>query len=502
MHTLDYVVIGLFFLVIAAIGLAAYRKVKGSGDYFVGGGKIPWWLGGVSHHVSGHSGVVFVAYAAVAYQYGFTLYVWWALMIVLACVVGAFVFAPRWARLRRDLAIESPTEYLAMRYSTGTQQLMAVSGVLLKLFDVGAKWAAIGILLHGFTGLPVATGVLVAGGISLCYITVGGLWADLYTDFAQFFVQVAGGLVLFVAVIRQLGGIESLWTVWDRLPPDHSHIFNGPYSPVFLLGYSAAVMLSYNGGTWNLAIRYIGAPSATHARKTALLSGALYLLWPLVLFFPMWATPLILPNLPDPSQSYVLLTKKLMPAGFVGLVLASMFAATTSMTSSDTNTISAVITRDILPVWFKRFRGRDSRATLRLARFTTLCFMACTLVIGINAERFGGVLGLIISWFAALVGPVAVPMLFGLLPIYQKADSRAAVGSIVGGFAAFAFVKYGVKDASLGVGVLAPIACSVATFSFFTWLRRGEPVVPSVAKLMAGLGGDVADAPASESYRN
>src|SRR5437763_8361184 len=44
----------------------------------VAGGKIPWWLGGISHHVSGHSGVVFVAYAEVAYQYGFTLYVWWA----------------------------------------------------------------------------------------------------------------------------------------------------------------------------------------------------------------------------------------------------------------------------------------------------------------------------------------------------------------------------------------------------------------------------------------
>ena len=40
---------------------ASLRRIEGSKDYFVAGGKIPWWLGGISHHVSGHSGVVFVA---------------------------------------------------------------------------------------------------------------------------------------------------------------------------------------------------------------------------------------------------------------------------------------------------------------------------------------------------------------------------------------------------------------------------------------------------------
>lgn len=489
MHTLDYIVLALFFLVIAGIGVAAFKKVQGSQDFFVAGGKIPWWLGGISHHVSGHSGVVFVGYAAVAYEFGFTLYIWWALSIVVACAIGAAVFAPRWTRLRRVLAVESPTEYLAMRYSVGTQQLMAVSGVLLKLFDVGAKWAAIGILLKGFTGLPISTGVLIAGGISLCYVTVGGVWADLYTDFAQFLVQVAAGIVLFVAVVKHLGGIDSVWQVWDRLPADHSHLCNGPYTPLFLAGYCIVATLSYNGGTWNLAIRYIGSKSTSHARRTALLSGGLYLLWPLVLFFPMWAAPLILPHLADPSQSYVLLTKQLMPAGLVGLVLASMFAATTSMTSSDTNTISSVITRDILPVWFARFRGKSQREQLRIARITTFCFVLGTLVIGIQSERFGGVLGLIISWYAALLGPVAVPMLFGLLPIYRHADARAAISCIVVGLGAFAVVAYGLH-VSMDVRVATPITAAIATYSLMAWLNRRRPVPAPVAQLMTALSTD------------
>ena len=489
MQFLDYAVVAIFFLLVAVIGWVAVRRIAGSSDYFVGGGKIPWWLGGISHHVSGHSGVVFVAYAVVAYNYGFTLYVWWACSITVACVVGAFWFAPRWARLRAIQGIESPTEYLALRYSVATQQLMAWSGMLLKLFDVGAKWASIGVLLHGFTGLPIATGIWVSGAVSLFYITVGGLWADLYTDLLQFAVQVVAGLILCVAIANHLGGLSSAWTIWERLPAGHGQLLNGPYTPLFLVGYMAGTMLSYNGGTWNLAVRYIGAPSGASARKSALLSAALYLVWPLFMFFPMWAAPIILPGLADPSQSYVLLTKQFLPVGLVGLVLASMFAATMAMTTSDTNTISSVITRDILPTASARFRGMDQRRSLRVARWTTLGFTFLTLLVGLEADRFGGILGLIISWFAALIGPVSVPMLFGLLPLYRHADARAAIASILAGFAAFALTTYGLKS-NQDWRVLAPIATSVVVFSAMAWLNRHRPIPEPVAALLRGVSDD------------
>jgi len=495
-QTIDYIVIGLSFLVVVGIGLLSLRKIGGSKDYFVAGGRIPWWLGGISHHVSGHSGVVFVGYAAICYQYGFTLYVWWAGSIVIACFVGARWFAPRWARLRAVQNIESPTEYLALRYSIATQQLMAWSGILLKLFDVGAKWASIGILLHGFTGLPISTGIWISGGVSLFYITIGGLWADLYTDLVQFGIQVLAGLVLFFVVVSNLGGASSIWTMWDRLPAGNASFFNGPYTPLFFFGYIAVATLSYNGGTWNLATRYIGAPSAESARRSAQLSGWLYLIWPLFMFFPMWAAPLLLPNLADPTQSYVVLTQQFLPAGMVGLVLASMFAATMSMTTSDTNTISSVITRDILPIASARFRNLSQRQSLRIARLTTLVFTVLTLIIGIEAERFGGVLGLIISWFGALVGPVSVPMLLGLLPAFRHADARAAISSIIAGFVAFTLTT-AVFNAPLDVRVIAPIGTSFLVFSVMAWVNRSRPVPSALDDLLRALASDTPNATSS-----
>src|SRR5690349_24961349 len=78
LNTLDLVVIILFFLSMVVIGILSYFKSKDAEDYFVAGGSLPWWLAGISHHVSGHSGAEFVAYAAVAYTHGFTTFVGWA----------------------------------------------------------------------------------------------------------------------------------------------------------------------------------------------------------------------------------------------------------------------------------------------------------------------------------------------------------------------------------------------------------------------------------------
>lgn len=486
MTRFDYIVVSLFFLLMVAIGVVSYRKIKGSSDFFVGGGKVPWWLAGISHHVSGYSGVVFVGYAAVAYNHGFVLYTWWAVPIAVGCLAGAFLVAPRWSKLRTVLRIESPTEYLALRYNVPTQQVMAWSGVILKLLDVGAKWASIGILLNGFTGLPLSVGIFVSGGISLLYITIGGLWADLYTDLAQFVVQILAGLVLFFAVVAQLGGAASVLTVWDRLPEGHGDLFNGPFSPAFVGAFFLLSFLSYNGGTWNLAARYIAAPSGASAKRSALLSSALYAFWPLILFFPMWVAPLLLPATVEPQETYAQLTRQFLPVGLVGLVLASMFANTMSMTSSDTNTVSAVLTRDILPRAFSALRNLNERSALRLARLTTFSFTFLTLLVAVEAERFGGILGLIISWFGALIGPVSIPMLFGLWPAFRHAGSRTAILSVAAGLGAFAFTK-SFAFGSEAVRVGAPVLASLAVYLLGTLLGRRQAVPERVDGLMRSL---------------
>ena len=483
-NNIDLIVISAFFLAMIIIGIYAYFKNQSSEDFFIAGGDLPWWLSGISHHVSGYSGAVFVAYAALAYTHGFSLYIWWAFTIGVAVIATAKIFPVYWVRLRKKFQIQSPLEYLAIRYNVLTQQIIAWVGVSLKLFDVGAKWAAIAILLNITTGIPFEYGILISGGISLIYITIGGLWAVIFTDLAQFLVQLVAGITMFVVVITQLGGWSSITGMWDQLPSENSQLFNDPYSVGFAVVFLFINFLSYNGGSWPLATRYISSNTEKAASKAAYLSGILYLVWPLILFFPMWAAPLILPDMDDPSQSYGLLMGVLLPHGLMGLVIASLFANTMSMTSSDINTISAVITRDILPVVSDKFKNK--RTSLFTARFTTFVFTFLTIVVAFQYEYFGGVLGLIVTWFGALLGPIAVPLLFGLIPFFRNCGSVAAISSVAAGLVTFSLTKI-ITMESMALEVGLPVIVSMIVYSLVGLMRR-KPVTQEVKDLEAAIG--------------
>lgn len=481
MQQLDYIVLLVYAVILMLIGLWAYTKIKDSKDFFIAGGKVPWWLSGISHHVSGYSAVVFTGYAAIAYNTGFSIYIWWALAIAVGMFLGRNLITPRWARLRENLGISSPTGYLENRYNLFTQQLIAWSGVILKLLDVAAKWVAIAVVLNGFVGIDIPVGILIGSILSMVYIACGGFWADLANDFFQFLIQVAAGIVMLCAVVAHFGGIAGTLEAWQSLPAANRELFRDPYTPLFVCLWVITTFMSYNGGTWNLAMRFISTENGKEAYKTSMLSASLYVIWPFFLFIPMWLGPIIFPGLENPSTLYSELAKQFIPAGLYGLVLGSMLAATLTMTASDTNALGAVISQDILPNIAPKYFKKD-QISLKVARCTTILFTLVTIIIALNHDKFGGITGLIISWFGALLGPSATPMLLGLIPAYKHCDSKAAVSSILVGFVAFAIFK--VVPVPYAISVGGPGFLSLLVFTIFAIVQKNKPVSAKVETIM------------------
>ncbi|MDO4585786.1 MAG: 6-phosphogluconolactonase [Planctomycetia bacterium] len=523
MMFLDWLVMGIFFAVMIGIGVVSTYLIRNTNDYFTGSGKMPWWLLGVSHHVSGYSAVAFTAYAAIAYNTGFTIYIWWAVPISFACFFGIFFIVSRWSRLRTHYNIESPLEYLSIRYDVPTQQILAWWGVLLKILDVGAKWVAVSLVIVTFApGISFAQAVLISVLLGLFYSTLGGLWAGTLTDFAMFLVQLVAGLTIFIIVLLKLGGISALWTIWDQLPAGHSDFMAGDYGTwTCILGLTIINILGYNGGTWNLAQRYIAAPQGSDAKKAAILSASLYLIWPLILFFPMWACPLLIPDIPadQQAQSYSMLVIQFLPPGLTGLMLAALISHTLTMTTADATAITAVLVRDVIPKLWKKAKNFTEKESLFLARFITLIFMALTAVVALTNSLFGGILGLILGWFSALLGPVSIAMILGLLPAFRRCGSCAANSAIAAGIFVFALLK--VPECSLftklsdslnhpylldQLSFLSKDAGSVILFptlvSFVVYISVGlfnrKPVKAEADKLLKSLSSDL---PPCETFK-
>jgi Na+/proline symporter len=208
----------------------------------------------------------------------------------------------------------------------------------------------------------------------------------------------------------------------------------------------------------------MAAPDTRQAVRGARLSAALYLVWPLVLMFPMFAAPLLVPGLADPNTSYAVMTMTFLPPGLIGLVLAGIFSHTMAMVSSDANAISSVITRDVLPVLWQRARSFTETQGLRAARISTVTFVVITMVVATQAPQLGGVLAIVVSWVAALIGPISVPLLLGMLPWFRRCGPRAALTSWAGGLLSYALVYY-VLQASQAAVVATPVLVSLALFT-------------------------------------
>ncbi|MEV0260747.1 sodium:solute symporter family protein [Streptomyces sp. NPDC050617] len=474
MNSFDWAVLIGYFGVMVAIGVWSHKRVGDVGDFFTAGGKMPWWLSGISHHMSGYSAVMFTGYAGISYTYGITSFVTWSLPIAVGIAIGANLFAPRLNRLRSRLHVASPLEYLKNRYNLPTQQALAWSGVLLKIVDVGAKWAAIATLLSVFTGASLNQGILITGVITAVYCTVGGLWADALTELGQFIIQLLAGVAMLVTVLSKIGGVSGLWNVWDKLPAGHTHPTAGPYTVTFLLAYLFIKTFEYNGGMWNQAQRYMATSSAHAARRSAWLSAALWLVWPVVLFFPMWVAPLLVhAKKPDASDSYALLTEQLLPHGLLGLVVVGFFSHTMAMCSSDANAIAAVFTRDIAPVLSRKARQWSSRAGLIAARVTTVSFLALSMAIAtqVNSPAFKDIITIVIKWVAGLMGPIAIPFMLGLLRPFRKSGPTAALVSWAVGLFGFWLTNYGIAGLSLQVQIVTPVATSLVLFILVGFIR-------------------------------
>ncbi|MFJ3040958.1 sodium:solute symporter family protein [Streptomyces tendae] len=480
MNGLDWSVLIGYFAVMVAIGVWSHKRVDDVSDFFTAGGKMPWWLSGISHHMSGYSAVMFTGYAGIAYTYGVTSFVTWSFPIALGVAVGSKLFAPRINRLRSRLHVASPLEYLKNRYNLPTQQALAWSGMLLKIVDVAAKWAAIATLLSVFTGITLNQGILITGVITGIYCTIGGLWADALTELGQFIIQLLAGVAMFVTVVMKLGDHGGFFGVWDEPAlQGHGKPLVGPYGTVFLLAFLFIKLFEYNGGMLNQAQRYMATANAREAARGARLSAVLWLVWPLVLFFPMWMSPLLVESQKaDGSDSYALMTEQLLPHGLLGLVIVGFFSHTMAMCSSDANAIAAVFTRDVAPVLSKRARGWGQRSGLLAARLTTVIFLGLSMAVAtqVDSPTFKDIITVVIKWVAGLMGPIAIPMMLGLLRPFRRSGPTAALTSWGLGLVAFWLVNYPINwsvdgGVPLEYQVSVPLAVSLVLYVLVGYLK-------------------------------
>jgi Na+/proline symporter len=390
----DWLIIALYFVVSAAIGLAYTRKAGQSlADYFVTGRSLPWWLAGTSMVATTFAADTPLAVAGLVAKYGVSgNWLWWNGAI--SGILTVFFFSRLWRRA----GVMTDVEFAELRY--GGQAAAALRGfravylaIPINLIIMGWVTRAMVTILGITLDVNPWVAAIVLFGITALYSVLAGLWGVIVTDAFQFVVAMAGSILLAVLAVEWIGGLDSLVEQSARHFGSAEAAF-GVIPPTDQAWLPVSTLMVFLAVQW-WAAWYPGAePGGGGYIVQRILSakdernGLLATLWFNIAHYALRPWPWILvgfvaairyPGLENPEEGYVRVMVDVLPSPFKGLMLAAFAAAYMSTISTHLNWGASYLVNDI----YMRFIRPDAgpRAQVMASRVATGILMVLSLVV-------------------------------------------------------------------------------------------------------------------------
>ncbi|MEM9339041.1 MAG: sodium:solute symporter family protein [Bacteroidota bacterium] len=398
LQTIDWVIIGTFFLVVLSIGWMASRSAgKNSSEFFLGGRNMPWWLLGVSMVACTFSADTPNLVTGMVRSEGVVKnWAWWSFLIT--GMVTVFIYAKLWRRSN----VVTDLEFYELRYGGKLASFLRgfralYLGVLFNSLIMGSVTLAIIKIGAVMFGLEPLTVILFSSLAVIIYATLGGIKGVIWADFFQYTIAMFGAVYAAIVALQQpeIGGLSSLLqhpNVTSKLAilPN----FSDPYTYIPLLIIPIAVQWwsvwypgGEPGGGGYIAQRMLAAKDENNAvGATLFFNFAHYALRPWPWIIVALASMVIFPDLPSIQKAFPTIKDQYLgndvayPAmltrlgpGWLGLVVASIVAAYMSTIGTHLNWGSSYIVKD----FYKRFIAPDAseKKQVLMGRISTASLM-------------------------------------------------------------------------------------------------------------------------------
>ena len=375
---LDVIVLVAYLAGTTGLGIYLGRNQKSTNDYFVAGRSLPWWAVMFSIVAAETSALTFISIPGLAYMGNFGF-----LEVCLGYVIGRIVVAL--VLLPRYFEGNLVTAYalLGTRFGPETRRFTSVVFMVTRAMadSVRVFASAIPIALIIGPSLPkqyvMPAAILVLGALTILYTYRGGMRAVVWTELLQAGVYMAGGLAALLLlgnavsggwtqILSAAGAAGKLQVLDWYTGIDRPHtVWAGVIGGAFL-------SMASHGADQTMVQRMLSSRNLRDAQKAIIGSGlAVFVLMTLFLTVGMglwsfygakeFATP-------DSIFPTYIVTQ--MPHGLIGLLLASIVAATMSTHSGAINSLAASTTHDLYLPLTKR--SADDPTTFKAARLFAL----------------------------------------------------------------------------------------------------------------------------------
>jgi Na+/proline symporter len=329
--TLDWAVIGVYFVVITGIGLYVGMRVRRSGEYFLGGRRFgPWIMIGQTFGVGTHAEMP-VALAGAVYTSGFSA-IWFQWKNLFATPFF-WIMAPVFRRIRRT----TMAEFTEDRYGPWMGGIYIVFALCFLIINTGSMLKGAGKVISQATGGGVGVNEIVVAMtvMFILYSLIGGLVAAAWTDLFQGFLIIVLSFMLVPLGWKVVGGLDGMRSVMEP--------FRFSLATPSGIGPWVIAMLTLNGLVGIMAMPHQIAAVGTGKDERTCRVGMFYGNFVKRVCTVGWAVVGLIvaamvaqghAPLAEPEDAFGFACRQLLFPGALGLMIASILAANMSTCSA------------------------------------------------------------------------------------------------------------------------------------------------------------------------
>ncbi len=447
--TVDYVILGIYFVVVLGIGFVARLSIKTDLDFFLSGRSLPAWITGLAFIAANLGALEILGQAANGAQYGVpAVHYYWIGAVPAMIFLGLFMMP-----FYYGAKVRSVPEYLRLRFNEAAHAFNAATFAVATVLISGVNLFALALIIHLMLGWSIAFAILVAAALVLVYITLGGLTSAIYNEVLQFFIIVAALLPLTLVALHSIGGISGLEKkvkafkplgnaglhAWEGLGIHHvtNPLGSDWVGVVFGLGF----VLSFGYWTTNFAEvqRALSAKNMSAARRTPLIGAYPKIFLPAIIILPGLIAVLTVHGL-GVSKAIGLqyntaiphLIGTFLPEGMLGVAVTGLIAAFMAGVAANVTSFNTVVTYDIIQSYF--VKEREPAYYLRAGRIVTIVGVLVSVLTAFIAKGYSNIMNYIQTLFSIFNAPLFATFIIAMF--WKRATAWGGFVSLVAGTAA------------------------------------------------------------------
>lgn len=443
------IVIGLYLIMMIAIGISFAKKQSDAGDYYLGGRKLGPLVTAMSAEASDMSSWLLMGLPGVAYLTGIADAAWTAIGLAIGTYLNWLIVAKRLRKysLKANNAITLP-DFFANRYRDNSKLLLAISAIFIVIFFIpytASGFAACGKLFSTLFDVPYLIAMIISAIVIVLYTASGGFMAASTTDFIQsivmtialiivvlFGINVAGDFNAVIANGSELAGYLSLTNIHN--PADDT---SSPYGIINIFS-----MLAWGLGYFGMPhvlLRFMAIEDENKLHISRRVASVWVVISMAVAIFIgiigncMTKVGAVETLVGSDSEKLIIKTASLLSETnvlgiiFAGIILAGILACTMSTADSQLLAASSSVSQNLLKDVFG-FKLTEKGA-LKAARITVLAIAIISMFLA--ADPNSSVFGIVsFAWagFGAVFGPVMLAALF-----WKRSNRYGALAGMVSG---------------------------------------------------------------------